>query len=77
MNILKWVVAAGIAGGTVYAISQGNLTASNGKFLGLFEEKDGFDLSDVAKGGVILGVAAVAGMLVHKIGGPAAVVRAA
>jgi len=76
-NILKWGVAIGLAGIAVWAISQGKLTSSEGKFLGIIPEKDGLSGDDFAKGGVILGVAAVGGMLVAKFGGPAPIVKAA
>lgn len=76
-NALKWIVAGIIAGGAVYMIAKGALTSSEGKFVGVFPEKDGFGADDIAKGVVIIGVAAIGGALVHKFGGPAPVARLA
>jgi hypothetical protein len=75
MNILKWLVAGVVAGGAVYAIGTDKLHF-NGKFLGVIPESGNkFGLDDVAKGLVILGIAYGAGQVIHKMGGPASVVR--
>lgn len=78
MQALKWGVAAVLAGVAVYAIATGKLDNINdGKFLGFIPENEGFGVDDIAKGGIVLGAAWLGGMLVHKMGGPASVVRPA
>ena len=74
MNILKWAVAAAVAGAAVYAIGSGKLS-TDGKFLGMVPDGAGFGLDDIAKGAVILALAYGGGRLIHSFGGPAPVVR--
>ncbi len=74
--MVKFAVGAILAGLAVYAISTDKLD-SNGKFLGFIDEDAGLGIDDFAKGAVILAAAALGGMMVQKIGGPAPAVKLA
>ena len=76
MDFVKLAVGVGLAALAVNLIASGR-AYSNGKFLGMFEDSDGFGMDDVAKGAFVIGVAAMGGMLVQKVGGPAALVKVA
>jgi len=71
-QILGFAVGAAIAGFIYYQIQVKQVGTSGGKFLGMQQDDSTFGADDIAKGAVMLGGAALAIKLAHKIGLPAA-----